>query len=164
MMTGKKWLIGCLCLTVLVSSAGCEPLRKKFTRQKKKENQGKEIIPVLEPIDYPAKQHGTKEDYAQHYSLLRVWMSDFDTSRQLQEANEKKLIYDLDAALKELNEMDRILKSLNKEELAKLKAQVQYVRDQYAQPKAFRNSARINTEMRAIHKAMRMFKPDALQL
>jgi hypothetical protein len=161
MKTGRKWLVGCLCMAVMVSSMGCEPLRKKFTRQKKKGQTGKEIIPVLEPVDYPAKQYGTKEDYAKHYSLFRVWISDFDTNRR--DASDKKLVYDLDAALNELGEMENILKNPKKEELATLKTQVQFVRDQYAQPEAFRNSARIDTEMRAINRAMKTFKPEALE-
>jgi len=162
MMSVKKCLAGCLCLAVLVSAAGCEPLRKKFTRQKKKDQINNEIIPVLEPIEYPAKQHGAKEDYAQHYSLFRVWFSDFDTSRR-EVANEKKIIYDLDAALKELDEMAKLLKSPSKDELGKIKQQVQFIRDEYEKPKAFRNDGKINSEMRSVDMIMRkQFKPGLL--
>jgi hypothetical protein len=162
MMTGKKWLVGCLCAAVVLSSAGCEPLRKKFTRQKKKDQLRNEIIPVLEPIDYPAKHHGTKEAYAEHYSLFKVWFSDFDTSRG-QAASEKKLVYDLDAALKELNEMEKLLKSPSKDALVKIRDQVQLIRDEFEKPKAFRNEGRVNSAFSSANMAIRKkFKPDML--
>ena len=161
MMTGRKWLIGCLCLAVLVSSSsGCVPLRKKFTRQKKKDHESKEIIPVLEPIDYPAKHHGAKEEYAQHYSLCRVWLSDFDMSRDLQMNNEKKLVLNLDAALKEVGEMDQVVSGAGKDQLAKIRVQLQFVRNEYDKPKSFRNETRISNELRSIDKALRAIKPD----
>jgi hypothetical protein len=158
----SAFLIFGLCAAVLFSSAGCEPLRKKFTRQKKKSAVDDSVIPVLEPVEYPVKQHGAKEEYAQHYSLFRVWFSDFDTNRN-NTSNEKKLIFNLDSALKELGEMEMVLKSPAKEELAKIKAQVEFIRKEYDKPKAFRNQARIDSEVRSIDRAMRKsFKPDTI--
>jgi hypothetical protein len=158
----RKWLAGFLCMAVVVSSAGCEPLRKKFTRQKKKDKETSDFIPVLEPVDYPVKQYGAKEAYAQHYSLFKVWFSDFDTSRR-EAANEKKMVYDLDAALKELGEMENLLKGPSKDELVKVKGQVQFIRDEFSKPKAFRNEGRINNEFNSADMAIRKkFKPNAL--
>ncbi len=151
-----------LCAAVLFSSAGCTPLRKKFTRQKKKDAIDDSIVPVLEPVEYPVKQHGAKEDYAQHYSLFRVWFSDFDTNRN-STSNEKKLTFDLDSALNELDEMEKILKSPAKEELAKVKVQVEFIRKEYDKSKAFRNQARIDSDIRTIDRTMRKnFKPDMI--
>ena len=159
MMTGQRqWVAGILCAAVLVSSAGCEPLRKKFTRQKKKGDVSTEIIPVLEPVDYPVKQYGAQEAYAQHYSLCKVWLSDFQTSRQQQMLiNDKRLMASLDAALKEIDEMQKLLKDTD--QLAKIKEQVQWVHDDFAKPQAFRNEVRINSALRSVDDMMRKIKP-----
>jgi len=162
MTTGRKWMAACLCLTVLVS-AGCEPLRKKFTRQKKKDDKVSNFIPVLEPIDYPAKQYGAKEGYAQHYSLFKIWFSDFDVLRE-QSRNEKKIIADLDAAINELTEMEKYLQGASKDELAKIKSQVQLIRNEFDKAKSFRNQARLNSDVRAIDMAVRKkLKPDVVE-
>jgi hypothetical protein len=163
MMKHRTWLTVCLCAVVLVSSAGCEPLRKKFTRQKKKGDTSKEIIPVLEPVEYPVPHHGAKEDYAQHYSLFRVWLSDFMTNYG-SALNERKLVSDLDASLKELDEMAKLLKTPAQEDLAKVKAQLEYIRREYDKSSAaFRNRARIDSELRSIDSTMRKkFKPELL--
>ena len=41
-----------LLCSAVVFMAGCEPLRKKFTR-KKRMSQVKGIDPILDPVDYP---------------------------------------------------------------------------------------------------------------
>ena len=65
-------LIACL-LGMCVSMSACEPLRKKFTRQKKADaNADKDFVPVLEPQDYPAPEKNPPEMYKQHYALIKV--------------------------------------------------------------------------------------------
>ena len=161
----RNLLLMCaLCLVVTLVSSGCEPLRKKFTRQKKK-NQAvnDKFIPVFEPEEYPVKQYGAQEAYGQHYSLFRVWFSDFTTGYE-QRDNEKRQVYDLDAALKELGEMEKVLKSPAKDDLAKVRKQVQFIRDEYEKPQAFRNAARIRSELRDIDRTMRnKFKLENIQ-
>ena len=157
----RNWLSVCaLCLVVTVLFTGCEPLRKKFTRQKKKDQVGDEkFIPVLEPQEYPVKKYGAEDSYAQHYSMFKIWFSDFANTYE-QTINEKKQIYNLDAALKETVEMEKLLKSPLQEELAKIRKQVQFIRDEYAKPKTFRNIARIHSEIRSVDAAMhKSFKP-----
>ncbi len=153
-----------LCLAVVVFLTGCEPLRKKFTRQKKKDRVVNEkFIPVLEPEEYPVKQYGPQDAYAQHYSLFKVWFSDFVNTYE-QTINEKRVIYNLDAALKELGEMQKVLKSPVQEELAKVEKQVQFIRNEYAKPKAFRNDARIRSEIRGIQATVnKKFKLEMLK-
>ena len=53
-------------LSVSLIAGGCEPLRKKFTRQKKKDQETSAIIPILEPIDYPEKVHSSSGDDKDH--------------------------------------------------------------------------------------------------
>ena len=152
-----------LCLVTVLFLTGCEPLRKKFTRQKKKNITGtEEFIPVLEPEEYPVKQYGPQDAYAQHYSLCKIWFSDFIASSE--ESNEKKQKNSLDAALKEVEEMEKVLKSPGLEALDKIKKQIQFVRDQYNKPRSFRSSARIASEARDIDMTLRKkLKPEMLK-
>jgi hypothetical protein len=70
MMYAVSLLVG-----VTLLSAGCEPLRKKFRRQKK-EVKKEEFIPVLDPIDYPPSRVSSVEKYKYHFSLWQVWSKD----------------------------------------------------------------------------------------
>ena len=169
MMTSKtklrRWLPACaLCLAVTVLSTGCEPLRKKFIRQKKKNKEDTgDFIPVLEPEVYPVKKFGRMEEYAQQYSLFSVWVSDFADNFETMN-NEKRLLNDLDAALKAVDQMQKLVKSPVADDLGKIKGQVQFVRDEYNKPKAFRNVSRINSEIRNLDMTMRKkFKVDMVK-
>jgi hypothetical protein len=160
MMTSKaklrRWLSACaLCLVVTVLSTGCEPLRKKFVRQKKKDKEGTgDFIPVLEPEEYPVKRSGPMEQYAQQYSLFTVWVSDFADNFETMD-NEKRLMNDLDAAIKAIDEMGRLVKAPVSDELGKIKEQLQYIRGEYEKPKAFRNVSRMASEIRNLDMTMR---------
>ena len=60
-----------------LTSSGCTPLRKKFTRKKKEDKeQNQKFIPVLEPVDYPEKIYSSLDRYKHHYSLWKVWEKD----------------------------------------------------------------------------------------
>ena len=102
-MTTRRWVVF-VCLSAFVLSlTGCEPLKKKFTR-KKKEDKSNEIIPVLQPVEYPAKTHSAKENYEQHYSLWKVWYQDTLASIDRRDS-EKKQKYALTQAIAQLTEM-----------------------------------------------------------
>jgi len=96
-----------LIVLVIIScvSSGCEPLRKKFVRQKKKEDTKREFIPVLDPIDYPARLHSTDEKYRHHYSLWQVWSKDLLGSLDSEGDSPKRQKYLLDQMSVQAQEM-----------------------------------------------------------
>ena len=57
------WVVCMGLVLVSLLCGGCEPLRKKFIRQKKQDKEISGTIPILEPIDYPEKIHSSAEDY-----------------------------------------------------------------------------------------------------
>ncbi len=95
--SGVIWI--CLGLVVL-QTTGCEPFRKKFVR-KKKEDKKERFIPVLDPIEYPAKIYSAEDQYKQSYSLWKVWSSDFVKSLE-EKDSDKKQKYSLAQSLKAL--------------------------------------------------------------
>ncbi len=165
-VTARRWLstVCVLCLAFTVTLTGCEPLRKKFVRQKKKEKETDDkFIPVLEPEVYQAKQVGPFEDYSQQYLLFNVWISDFGDNFQTMD-NDKRLISDLDAALKSVKAMQKLSTGTLAESIAKITKQVEYLRGEYDQPEAFRNTSRMSSEVRSIERSLRReLKPELVK-
>ncbi len=97
----------CLFLMLAIVSSGCEPLRKKFTRQKKKDKEiSQEFVPILEPEEYPAKVHTPQELYSRHYSLWQAWQKEL-TDSLVNNQNRKRQLYLFDQVIKELEEMQK---------------------------------------------------------
>ncbi len=96
---------------------GCEPLRKKFTRQKKEEEAQAEE-PILDPIDYPAKVYDPKADYKYRFSLFHIYQKEFSSAVDDLE-NKKRLKYFSDSALIQLEEMQRLVTDDKKNGLEK---------------------------------------------
>jgi hypothetical protein len=85
------------------SLTSCQTLRKKFTREKKKKVSG-EIIPVLEPVDYPFRERNPEERYLHHYTMWQVWQKDLERALRSKES-EKRLKYLLAQAVTHLEGM-----------------------------------------------------------
>lgn len=98
----------CFIATTL-SLSGCEPLRKKFTRAKKKDALSTSGDPILEPIDYPASNDSAQKRYLKHYSLWNVWYRDCMEALSVND-NPKKQIYDVDQMITQFQEMNTYLK------------------------------------------------------
>lgn len=95
-------------LAVSLVSSGCEPLRKKFKRKKKKDKEVTEELPVLEPIDYPKPEFSASKEYKRHYSLWRIWHNDL--MKELQEdESQKRQLYSADQLIIQLTEMQKLL-------------------------------------------------------
>lgn len=165
-MTDRRWVsrVCFLCLALAVTFTGCAPLKKKFMRQKKKDKETNEnFIPVLEPEEYQVRQVGPFEEYSQHYLLFNVWISDFGDNFQTMD-NDKRLISDLESALKSISAMQKLSTGTLAESIAKITKQVKYLLGEYDQPEAFRNPSRMSSEVRSIERSLRRdLKPDLVK-
>lgn len=119
-------LLGIFSLCVVIS--GCEPLRKKFVREKKRDKIVREE-PVLEPIEYPSSPYDAYSDYANRYSLFHVWKKEFISGIDDQETS-KRLRYFLDQMIGQLEEMVHLLREEKSLELAKDMQDLYPIRDQ----------------------------------
>ena len=84
-----------LVLTAIVSTTGCEGLRKKFVRKKKSDVSDSQSGAILDPIEYPAVVKTSSQSYSQHYDLWKVWIGDLKTEIE-EGSNEKKIQGTLD--------------------------------------------------------------------
>jgi hypothetical protein len=134
--------------------SGCEPLRKKFTRQKKKSAEGSEIIPVLEPIDYPAPNVTVQDKYRQHYSLWNVWSKDFVTVID-DNGSDRKLTYILDQMDVQLEQMQLLVPEERKSELGQYRADLLKVKEQCDEPEPLRNDFVIKSQVTKLSRSVR---------
>ena len=136
-MRNKNWFTSFLVLLLVVNVAvtGCEPLRKIFTRQKKKEKESTEI-PILDPIDYRDKIYSVEQIYREHYSLYQVWLKDLLIIIKDKESVKRK-IYNLDQALAQLKIMRQLVSDDKKKEMARLSEGLENIKKNLKEGRAF---------------------------
>jgi hypothetical protein len=123
----------------VLSSTGCEPLRKKFTR-KKREERTEEFTPILDPIEYPTAVHNPEKDYSRFYGLWKVWQTELLQELEKNES-ERRQIYLLDEAITQLNEMKKYLKEDKQKEFAQILASYSSIREEYQTPAPMRRTS-----------------------
>lgn len=142
---------------------GCEPLRKKFTRQKKGEAQEQEYEPILDPIDYPAKVYDPKADYAYRYSLFRVWEKEMVSGTD-DRVSSKRLQYLLNNILTQLEEMSKLVVDEKKPGLAKAIKDFQSILATVSQPAQFYNLRDVALEVeQAAKNILNDYKPQLME-
>jgi len=134
----------CLCM-IIMTAAGCEPLRKKFTRKKKEQKQ-EDIIPLLEPLDYPSKALSVFEQYRHHYSLWQVWHKDLMTAIKYNESD-KSINYMLGQLIVQIEELQKISGASLEEGLGDIKNELNNVVKEFAKPAGLRNRTLIENRL-----------------
>ena len=153
----------CFLCMVFLTLSGCAPLRKKFTRQKKKDRQADpRFIPVLDPIDYPEKIYSAEEKYKYHYSLWKVWDKDFLQVLE-RDGSGKRQKYLLSQSIEQLEEMQILLNDAKQAELKGLIGKLEIVRQNYDKPSSMRNKFSIRSKVERNAKKIRNgFSPKLL--
>ena len=144
------------CLSVLfLTSSGCTPLRKKFIRQKKKDQTtDPRFIPVLDPIDYPEKIYSAEEKYKHHYSLWKVWNKDLLQVLE-RDGSGKRQKYLLSQSIEQLEEMRNLINNEKQAEFIELVDQLKNVRQDYEKPSSMRNKFSIRSKIERNAKTIR---------
>ena len=158
---GENQKIFLLRITVIVfllvglAAGGCEPLRKKFIRQKKKDKeQSLEAAPVLEPLEYPEKVYSPKELYKKHYSLWQAWHTDLLTAID-DEGSLKRQLYDLSQAMVQLEEIKKLLLPLYQQKLKSLMDELEGVREEMKKPLPLINVNALRRQLESVGKKIR---------
>lgn len=142
-------------LAVSVSLSGCETLRKKFTRQKKHDqNDDNNFVPVLEPQEYPAPENNPPVNYKNHYDLLKAWYRDLETLL-LEKNADKRMQYTLKQVFGHLDEMQKLVVSEKQAHVAKLRGLLKYYNESLNGPASLRNVSRIQSDLRAFDRELR---------
>ena len=154
-------LIACL-LAMSVSFSACEPLRKKFTRQKKKDAADMNFVPVLEPQDYPAPEKNLPEMYKQHYTLIKVWYKDLWVALDERgtDKQQKYLLKQIHGHIDEMRKLVIPAKQAQLDELAKL---LFYYDSAFDVAVPLRNTSRIHSDLRAFDRMLRSLNADKVK-
>src|SRR3989338_1218458 len=116
--SGMRAVVVAVCAAVVFS--GCEPLRKKFVRQKKKDaSAATEVVPILQPEVYPEKVFDPVKQYKQHYGLWGVWHKDYLSILE-DNGSDKRQIYVLTQMAAQLEKMENLLAGEKKQGLKQL--------------------------------------------
>ncbi|MBF0521648.1 MAG: hypothetical protein HQL24_01180 [Candidatus Omnitrophica bacterium] len=149
-----KFLLTIVCLlAVSLSLSGCETLRKKFTR-KKKEDEESTVMPILEPIEYPANKESSQEKYTYHYSLWKGWYKDLVAALDDNE-NDKRVKYLLTETMTQLEEMTKLLKGEKQALLTESMKDWVTIEKEFDAPSALRNTSRIKQKLSSQEKFVR---------
>lgn len=161
----RQWFGCCvlLCLILMIlTNVGCEPLRKKFRREKRKDPSN-EFIPVLEPVDYAPKMQSPDEQYRYHFSMWQIWQRDFlsgvegNASGVLTEKNQKYL---LNQIIVQLEGMHQWLNEEKQNELKVLISDVYELLKEYDKPAPMRALNQIRRSLERNGRSIReKFKP-----
>ena len=152
----RKLIVGIAAVLVMsVSLSACETLRKKFTRQKKKDqSEERDFTPVLEPQEYPAPENNPVENYKQHYALVKAWYRDLWTALDEKES-EKKTAHTLKQIYGHIDEMQKLIVPSKQGDFVKLRDLLKYYGDSLNSPRPLRNISRIQSDLRAFDRHLR---------
>ena len=145
-------LVGMVILAV--STTGCEPLRKKFVRQKKKSAESSEFIPVLDPVDYPDRVVDAGQRYRYYFSMWQVWLRDLLTVLD-EGGSDKRITYLLNQTHVQMEEMSKLLTGPQKEELRKSMQELLQMQEAMNMPAAMRDGVGMKRRLQGIDRVLR---------
>ena len=150
----QKIVVTLLLVLFVLSANGCEPLRKKFTRQKKKDESQSQVIPILDPIDYPDAVESPEASYRQYFSLWQVWDKEL-AMRIGEHASDKKISVTFNQFLVQLMAMEKLLTGEKQQKLNQYITQLSALQKDLGQPAAIRNDGIIQSKIERIGKNVR---------
>ena len=155
-------LITCL-VGVSLAMSGCEPLRKKFTRQKKANvDAEKDFSPVLEPEEYPTPEKNPEMNYKQHYALIKVWYKDVWTSLD-ERGSDKQQKYLLKQIHGHIDEMRKLVVAEKQAKFDDLTKLLSYYDGALDVPAPMRNVSHIHSDLRAFDRALRAARAENIK-
>lgn len=151
---GSRIGVWVLVVCLMVTTAGCQSLKKKFTRKKKSTAPEEEFIPVLEPEVYPEKVETNADLYRYHYSLWQVWDRELKTNIADGDSDKRKL-YTLEQMVGQLQNLLPLLPDDKKPGLEAILRDMQELKKKLQQPSALRDEARISKQLDQIGRKVR---------
>ncbi len=149
-----------LILLLTFTSFGCEALRKKFTRKKKKVDKSKELIPVFEPIDYARKEYSAEDAYKKAYSLWQVWSKELVTVIP-RDSNDKNQRYLVAQIINQVTAMRDLLNEEKSSEIQKTLNKYMDIQNIYKKPESMRQRSIMTNKLRQANKELRLtFHPE----
>ena len=154
-------------LFVICFSSGCQTLRKKFVRPKKKLSDFKKTIPILEPIVYPRNNKSSEQKYRHSYTLAQVWIKELENliRRTRKTRYVKREIYLINQILEQFNTMQENLTEDKSDELRRIINDIESWRPPYKKGIVWRQYRyKLERRLRIINKEIRKrYQPNSVQ-
>jgi len=150
----KIWPIIGLLSIFMVTSFGCEPLRKKFTRKKKEDKVSQGFIPVLDPIEYDRKRVSSKEKYAYHFSMWRIWQRELSQVLET-DSNDKRQRYLIAQLVIQMEEMDKWVEGATKDRVNEYLGELREINKELDRPAELQNKISIERKLTRISSKVR---------
>lgn len=159
MKVNRLWVLMIVTLCASLFLSGCQSVRKKFVRQKKKNAEDK-FIPILEPIDYGTSEVSQAERYGHHYQTYRIWERELMAGIERGEAD-KRLEYYMDQLVVNLESLIKWVPEERQGSLQEVLVDYQSASEYFKTPNAFRNRAGFVSRLKRYERNMRKeFKPN----
>jgi len=150
---GRSVLMLVIVVFVAGALSGCEPLRKKFVRKKRIEKTN-EVIPVLDPVDYPAMERSPLSVYQYHFNLWKVWLKDFVTAMDEQPSH-KQLAGMMEQLDIQLSGMQEVLSGEDEKVFEGFRADLKKVDLALEEPAAIRDDRALKARVVRMDKKLR---------
>lgn len=98
-LNAKRLIVLCAVILVMVSSAGCESLSRKFIRKSKKDKEQMQM--VLSPEEYTGSEMTKEEKYRHYFFYWESWHGELIQSLN-ENGNKKKQLDSAEEAVKNL--------------------------------------------------------------
>ena len=128
-MNRRVYIYLILVLFGLYSCLGCEAFVRKFTRKKKKRRVIEEVVFV--PEEYPENPLTQEELYRQYFIFWKSWQEELISYLRVN-SNHKKQLSCVEEAIKNLNVLKQLLVQEKAEELEKIIAEMNSLKDSIA--------------------------------
>ncbi|MCA9399921.1 MAG: hypothetical protein KC618_09230, partial [Candidatus Omnitrophica bacterium] len=157
----------CFCLTITVSMlTGCEPLRKKFRREKKKDKESLGIVPVLDPVDYAPARILPEEKYTYHYTLWKAWEKELaqnytNDSTQYSDKRQEYLIAEI---IQQLGEMKGLIVEDKAKKMGEILKDMDKLQKEYEKPEDLRSRFQMRSLLKRTSRTIRdEFSPEVMK-
>ncbi len=125
-----------LCCQSLFS--GCEPLKRKFIRKKRKEPLEATVEPIFDPETYPEKVKDTEQLYRSYYDLCLIWNKEVIANLE-ERMSDKKVLFSLNKLLKEMRKMESLVRGEPGKTIKDYQESLEKMIQEFSSPVAFRN-------------------------
>ncbi|MFP4472812.1 MAG: hypothetical protein ACLFPX_02940 [Candidatus Omnitrophota bacterium] len=144
-----------LLLSFTLLLAGCTPaMRKKFIRKKKAEQEADQVIPVLDPVDYPAPSFDPQKAYQRAHNLARVWYKDLVTAYD-EGGSDKRVRGQLEQIRVQLENLRSLLIPGARAEVQQALDVIGDIRAEISRPEAMRTRSVMKRKMRNLDEMIR---------
>ncbi len=151
-----------LVIMFCMSLEGCTSVRRKFVR-KKKNVQEEEVIPVLNPIDYPPPVLTSMDRYQQFYDMFRIWQKDILMTLD-ERPSDKQILYKLSQMAVQMEGMKGLIKGEALNYLKTAISEYEGILAAYEKPAAFRSAVVIKGRVKKVgDMVLRNLKSDLIK-